>query len=249
MSTAVMKRATLPGAAKAKAGSEIKSKAKAGGEISSPDKVVEAINKGILTRRFGPGHRLVEADLANSLNVSRGTVREAIKKLAAQGVVRLSPHRGAMIRPLSRQEAEQLVLVLEVLCGLAARLAAANIGKGDAHGRFKAASDLLTQASLEMGTEQFLANRASYYAVMLEIADNPELNRLMPVPQIHLFRSQFQSFLQPKDIADMQREYVEIGAAVLAGDELVAESRMRKHMKRTRDRLVVIGEDAFDQQY
>lgn len=239
MSTAVLKKASTSAVPKYKAD----------GEISSPDKVVEAINKGIMTRRFGPGHRLVEADLANSLNVSRGTVREAIKKLAAQGVVRLSPHRGAMIRPLSRHEAEKLVLVLEVLCGLAARLAADNIETGDARKRFKAASDLLTTASLGRGPEQFLANRAHYYAVMLDISDNLELNRLMPVPQIHLFRSQFQAFLQPKDVADMQREYREIGIAVLEGKGVIAETRMRKHMRRTLDRLEVVDEDAFDQQY
>jgi DNA-binding GntR family transcriptional regulator len=222
---------------------------KATREISSPDKVVEAINKGILTRRFGAGHRLVEADLASSLNVSRGTVREALKKLAAQGVVRLSPHRGADIRPLSRAEAEKLVVVLEVLCGLAARLAANNIGHAINKSRFKTVSELLTGTSVDMGSEQFLANRAHYYAVILDIADNQELNRLMPVPQIHLFRSQFQSFLRPKDIADMRKEYTEISEAILQGNATLAETRMRKHMKKTLDRLIVIGEEAFDPSY
>ena len=218
-------------------------------ETSSPDMVVEAINKGIMSRRFGPGHRLVEADLANSVGVSRGTVREALKKLAAQGVVRISRHRGAAIRPLSREEAEKLVVVLEVLCGLAARLAAMNIAKGDARKRFKAVSKLLTKSTAGESSEQFLANRTYYYAVMFEIADNSELQRLMPVPQIHLFRSQFQSFLARKDVADMQREYVEISEAILEGKDAVAESRMRKHMRKTLDRLVGIGDAAFDQSY
>jgi DNA-binding GntR family transcriptional regulator len=238
-----------PTVVKEKPGKTAVAARKSAGEISSPDKVVEAINKGILTRRFGPGHRLVEADLANSLNVSRGTVREALKKLAAQGVVRISPHRGAAIRPLSRHEAEKLVEVLEVLCGLAARLAASNMGDGKARERFKTASDALTQTQVGTGSEQFLANRAHYYAVMLDIADNPELNRLMPVPQIHLFRSQFQSFLQPKDVADMQKEYGEISDAVLAGKDALAETRMRKHMRKTLDRLVAVSDDAFDQNY
>ena len=222
---------------------------KASSDISSPDKVVEAINRGIMSRRFGPGHRLVEADLANSLDVSRGTVREAFKKLAAQGVLRLSRHRGASIRPFSREEAVNLVMVLEVLCGLAARLAATNIGKGDARTRFTKASDLLIRSPSGATSEQFPANRAYYYAIMLEIAENPELNRLMPVAQIHLFRSQFQSFLKPRDFADMLKEYVEISKAILEGKEALAETRMRKHMRKTLGRLVVIGEDAFDQSY
>ena len=228
----------------ASAGSKAPSSSRA---VSSPDKVVDAITKGILARRFGVGHRLVEADLANSLNVSRGTVREALKKLAAQGVVRLSPHRGASIRPLSRLEAQHLVVVLEVLCGLAARLAAQNIGQNKARERFKAVADLLNDS--ETGPEQFLAHRANYYGVILALADNAELNRLMPVSQIHLFRSQFQSYLRPKDIRDMQKEYVAVSEAILEGNAAVAESRMRKHMLKTLDRMVAMTEEAFNQDY
>ena len=47
------------------------------------------------------------------------------------GVVELIPHRGALIRALTRSDAEDLLQVLEVLCGLAARLAAVRIGMGD----------------------------------------------------------------------------------------------------------------------
>lgn len=228
----------------ASAGSKAPSSSRA---VSSPDKVVDAITKGILARRFGVGHRLVEADLANSLNVSRGTVREALKKLAAQGVVRLSPHRGASIRPLSRLEAQHLVVVLEVLCGLAARLAAQNIGQNKARERFKAVADLLNDS--ETGPEQFLAHRANYYGVILALADNAELNRLMPVSQIHLFRSQFQSYLRPKDIRDMQKEYIAVSEAILEGNAAVAETRMRKHMLKTLDRMVAMTEEAFNQDY
>ncbi len=222
-------------------------KADATSPISSPDKVVEAINRGILQRRYPPGYRLVEADLARSLNVGRGTVREALKKLAAQGVVRISPNRGASIRPLNRDEAKNLISVLEVLCGLAARLAAQRIDEPGARKRFKAASELLTNTPLSPTSESFLTNRSEYYAVLLDLAGNPELDRLMPIPQIHLFRSQFQSYLSLKDLQDMRKEYVEISAAVLQAKATVAEARMKRHIHQTLDRLASIGEEAFDQ--
>lgn len=217
-------------------------------DVSSPDKVVEAINRGIMSRRYGPGHRLVEADLASSLSVSRGTIREALKKLAAQGVVRLIPHRGAAIRPLSRDEAVKLLQVLEVLCGLAARLAAENIDEGDARRRFAAAAELLSPTTMQLSPEQFLANRGHYYVAMFDIADNAELNRLMPISQIHLFRSQFQQYLGLRDLSAMQKEYREISEAVLAGHGAVAEARMRKHMRRTLDRIEEVGDNAFGPQ-
>src|SRR6202043_3382806 len=52
---------------------------------SSPDKVVAAITEGVLRRRYVPGQRLIEADLTHEFKVSRGTIREALKKLAAGG--------------------------------------------------------------------------------------------------------------------------------------------------------------------
>jgi DNA-binding GntR family transcriptional regulator len=224
-------------------------KPKASRPLSSPDKVVAAISAGILARRFGPGHRLVEADLSSHYKVSRGTVREALKKLAAQGVVVLSPHRGASIRPLSRREAEHLLLVLEVLCGLAARLAAENVARGSARERMAAAVDALTCLDPESGAEQFMADRAIYYRVMLDIADNAELGRVMPLPQIALLRSQYHGFLQPKDVRDMRREYREIGDAILSGDAAQAERRMCKHLRRTRERLLMVDEDAFNSNF
>src|ERR1700722_14737920 len=97
------------------------------GRVSSPDRVVEAITDGIRAGRFVPGQRLLEADLTHDLSVSRGPVREALKRLAAEGIVTLTRHRGAYIRALQREEAKKILLVLEVLTGLAASLAAHEI--------------------------------------------------------------------------------------------------------------------------
>src|ERR1700677_4954504 len=95
--------------------------------LSSPDRIVETITDSIRAGRFVPGQRLVEGDLTHSLGVSRGPVREAMKRLAAEGVITLTPHRGAYIRALQRGEAKQLLTVMEVLTGLAANLAAQQI--------------------------------------------------------------------------------------------------------------------------
>jgi len=223
-----------------------KPRGKAQAALSSPDKVVAAINRGIMTRRYGPGHRLIEADLTASLNVSRTTIREALKQLAVQGLVRINPHRGAEIRPLSRLEAENLMQVLEVLCGLAARLAAARIHEhDDKRQRFVRAAEALSAEPADLTNDQFLAARGVYYEVMFAIAQNPELSRLMPVAQIHLFRNQLQRYLKPRDMVDMRKEYRKISDAILSGNADLAETRMRRHMKRTIDRIDAIDTEAF----
>ena len=64
---------------------------------SSPDNVANYVLEGIKSGRFVPGQRLIEADLSENLYTSRGPIREAFKRLAAEGVLTLVPHRGAYV--------------------------------------------------------------------------------------------------------------------------------------------------------
>ncbi|MFN8835249.1 MAG: GntR family transcriptional regulator [Betaproteobacteria bacterium] len=212
---------------------------------SVPDKVVDAVNEGILRRRFSAGQRLVEADLVQELGVSRGTVREALKKLSAAGVVRLEPHRGAFIRSLTRGDAAQLLLVLEALCGLAARLAAGAMDDAGHRRRFARTAEAILSFESNPEGAAFLTERARFYQTMLEIAGNRELERVMPLPHIHLFRTQFHGMLSHRDLRETIREYQEICEAILAGNARLAEQRMCRHIRRTGERIQRLPDSAF----
>lgn len=205
---------------------------------STPDRVADAISKGILMRRFTVGQRLVEADLTRDLGVSRSTVREALRILASSGVVDLTPHRGAVIRSLTREDAASLLGVLEVLSGLAARLAAANIHREGNAKRFEAAAQKLVSARTPEALDRVLDERANYYKVMFEIADSSELDRVLPQARAHLFRAQFYHSLSTADLKAMVAEYRAITDAILEGDEAKAESRMRRHLQKSGERTL-----------
>lgn len=212
---------------------------------SFPDKVVKAVSEGILRRRYAVGQRLVESDLTHELGVSRGTVREALKKLSAAGIVRLEPHRGAFVRSLSRRDARDLLLVLEVLCGLAARLAAEAIDAGTNRKRFLKATESILAYRDSVHLAGFLEERGRFYQTMLDIAGNAELDRVMPVPHIHLFRAQFHGVLPDRDLRETVREYQDICEAILAGDGKLAETRMCRHIRKTGDRIMRLPDSAF----
>ena len=205
---------------------------------STPDRVADAISKGILLRRYTVGQRLIEADLTRDLGVSRSTVREALRILASSGVVELMPHRGAVIRALTREDAESLLGVLEVLSGLAARLAAANIHLDGNARRFEAAAKKLIGANTPGALDRVLDERANYYKVMFEIADSTELDRVLPQARAHLFRAQFYHSLTSSDLKAMVAEYRAITAAILEGDQAKAEKRMRLHLQKTGERTL-----------
>ncbi len=77
----------------------------------------------IARRELPPGARLIPADIAAELGVSRGPVREAIAELIAQGLVEQSPRHAAYVRGLSAKDISQLSLLRGELEALAVRLA------------------------------------------------------------------------------------------------------------------------------
>lgn len=206
--------------------------------LSSPERVAASVTKGVLRRTYVVGQRLVEADLTAELGVSRSTVREALKILAANGVVEIVPHRGALIRGLTLADAESLLSVLEVLTGLAARSAAENIGEGQNRQLFSLAAKPLIEARPTNELDRILDERARFYQTMMEIADNSELNRAMPMPRAHLFRTQFYAALTKADLRAMVAEYRNLSAAILAGDGAKAEMHARRHIRKTGERTL-----------
>jgi len=207
-------------------------------DASSPERVARVVVRQILRRELEPGGRLSEAALTRSLGVSRSTVREALRLLSASGVVELTPYRGAFIRLLTPEDSSALVDVMEVLAGLAARLAARHIDRPGNRADFESVATVLCAPHAREDLAKVLDERLDFYSTMFRIAGNAELDRAMPLPRAHLFRTQFYRYLTEMDLRAMIREYRDVADAILAGDEDRAETRMRRHIRRTGERTI-----------
>jgi DNA-binding GntR family transcriptional regulator len=215
-------------------------------KISSSDRVVEAIANGIHSSRYVPGQKLIEADLTHTLGVSRGPVREAFKRLHAEGVVTLTRHRGAYIRALNREEADELMVVLEGLTGLMARLAAEAVNKNDNAERLRHAHEWLDAFKGDGGRDiAFMDKRRQFYDTLLKIGGNEQLARILPTMLIHLLRMQIQPFFTENDRHKQLDEYAAITEAVLSGDPQLSERSMRRHFRRTRTTMSNMPDEAF----
>jgi len=91
--------------------------------------VYKFLRKAVFSGYFQPGERLIEASLAEKLNVSRTPLREAIKRLETEGLVKIIPNKGAAVLKSSPEEIEEMYFIAAVLEGLAAYLAVENISK------------------------------------------------------------------------------------------------------------------------
>lgn len=212
---------------------------------SSPDVVVDAILSGIRSGRLVPGQRLVEADLTHSLSISRGPVREALKRLSAEGIITLSQNRGAYVRSLTRKEVSDLLRVVEVATGLVARLAAETMRTGKFRDEFSRAGDELLAFEVLGDTAEFMDRRRAFWDVLIRASDNVELSRIMPLMQIHLLRLQFQTHLTEQDRRKQFQEYRAMIAAVLSGNGPRAERITRIHIRRTRISISRLPPEAF----
>ncbi|MBI5263423.1 MAG: GntR family transcriptional regulator [Bradyrhizobium sp.] len=202
--------------------------------MTQVDQAVQAINLGILEGRYAPGQRLIETELTREIGVSRNTLRAALRRLAADGLVQIEDFRGAMVARPSRKEMRDLFEVREALEGLAARRSATNIIRPGLRQRAEAVGrPLLVSRKLTPKPEEHLWENRQFHDLILELADNTHLGRvldqlLMPVFQRAFFRV-YDASLYRKSVSDHRL----ILNAVLAGDGPAAEDAMRAHVRWT----------------
>jgi DNA-binding GntR family transcriptional regulator len=213
---------------------------------SSCDRVVDSVTRGILSGRYVAGQKLIEADLTGELGVSRGPVREALKRLSAEGIVALTPHRGAYIRALGRTEISDLLVVVEVLCGLMVRLAAEAIAGNAETPEIRSAYERLSL--FKEGRESaldLLDQRRHFYDTLITVGGNEQLQTVMPTMRLHLLRQQVQAFQTPADRQRRVDEYAAVTRAVLKGDGKTAERKIREHIRRMRGVIADMPDGAF----
>ena len=137
-----------------------------------------AIRERIMTVDLKPGQRLVERDLAADLAVSRIPLREALRMLAAEGLILLIPGKGALVAPFGPEDVTHLFDVREVLESLAAQLAATRATAES----IKPLNDCLDQsrAAIAAGdTQGIAAANAAFHAEVVALAGNPLLSSIM----------------------------------------------------------------------
>lgn len=95
------------------------------------ERVFEHLRDEILSGALEPGSELLEVPVASALGISRGPLREALGRLAAEGLVTITPRRGAVVTKLTSAEFIEAYQVREALESLAVRLAVPRLSDAD----------------------------------------------------------------------------------------------------------------------
>ena len=121
-----------------------------------PELLAEALESAIVFGELVPGGRIIEEEIAARYDVSRSPVRDALRRLQADGLVVRVDHRGARVTPISRADLDEVYLCRIELEGLAALQAAR---------RWVAPGDVVFREKLAAMREAFEANDIKAYFV------------------------------------------------------------------------------------
>lgn len=91
--------------------------------LSAAEQIAERISQDVLAGILKPGDRIIEQEIADSFQVSRGPVRDAIRILEREGVVEVLPRRGAQVTLLTVKEVDDIFAIRGALSALAVSLA------------------------------------------------------------------------------------------------------------------------------
>ena len=190
------------------------------------EQTCEILRERIRTGELPPGTRLRQETLAEELGISRTPLREAMRLLAADGLVELEPNRGAVVTALSREAQVRFWEARLALEPAAARLGA-EVRNREAL-KAMAAAIAEQRAGADGG---FAANRAFHLAVV-HSAGNPHLYRFAESLWVQAVGSVI--FDAQTEDAQMAKSYAEPHQAILdaitAGDAELAERLTREHI-------------------
>ena len=156
----------------------------------------DTLRTAIITAQLQPNERLVESDLIRRLSVSRSAVRTALVRLAQEGLVEHEPNRGAKVRLVDEREAAEILESRMVLEALAARSAAAKATPA----QIKELRGIIKQMRAALDASDLLGAsdiNPKLHRLILEIADNRTVTRLVSTLSSQLVRFQYRTILVP----------------------------------------------------
>lgn len=194
------------------------------------EQLLSNLRGAIFNRTFAPGQRLVERELCELTGVSRTSIREALRQLEAEGLVKILPHRGPIVARISTQEAAELYEVRAVLEALGAQLFTTR-ATTEQIDQLAAIIDRIEAADPAEGPTNLLALKDEFYTILMAGADNAMLLSVLESLRARVTHLRGTSLHRPgrsRDTADELRVLVD---AIRRGDADAAWSAARHHVQ------------------
>ncbi len=204
---------------------------------TTQESVVDHLRTLILRRQLKPGERLVQCDLAEELGVSRTPIREALHKLATEGLVSISAYKGASVADFSLVELEEIYNVRIALEGYATYLATQHITEEE----LQQMEDLLQQtveALQQTDHTRLLELNRKFHIILYKASRQRRLYEqiINHLDLSELYRRMY--FIVEHLHADTVAEHKELLEILRQGDPERAEQHTRINLQQTASTLI-----------
>lgn len=204
---------------------------------SAEEAVTEALRNSIHLGQLKPGQKLSQSDLAEQLGVSRIPLRDALRRLESEYLVKIDGRRGTWVSELSPDEIREMYeirLVFEERC---TRYAVKNMSDEDLKEIIELL-DLMEESEVGQAERGFTARR-DFYARLYECANRPLMRE-----QILLLRDNVSRYHRLNNLGHAHDAHTKFREAILARDAKSAAMILVQHLKEARDDLLARLEDA-----
>jgi DNA-binding GntR family transcriptional regulator len=200
------------------------------------DVLVERIEAAIVGGDLQPGSKLSEQGLAVSLGVSRGPLREAIRRLEGRKLLERTPNIGVRVARLSLKDLHEVLQIREALEGMACGLAAKRMTEAELKGLADLLDQHQQQRSVQEGTGYYQESKDfDFHFRIVKGSRNERLIQMLCEDLYYLLRVyRYKSSTKPGRAMKALREHKEIVAALVRRDPVAAEQKMRQHVSNAR---------------
>tara|TARA_B100001540_G_scaffold259960_1_gene238497 strand:+ start:3312 stop:4007 length:696 start_codon:yes stop_codon:yes gene_type:complete len=213
---------------------------------STVEQICIAIENGIIGGQFIAGQRLTEAALTKQLGVSRGPLREALRRLETTGLIVMQANRGAMVRKLSRKDITDRFQLRAVLEGHAAARVTARLDEPGVRDIMSTLWHEIDSLQQGRGSRSFIEHNNTLHKALILHCGNALLAQQwqqLLVPMLYF------SFLRNPDLLDIAQsldEHRQIIEAIVTGDETRAEKAAQDHILRSHHKIQLLPDAEFD---
>lgn len=216
---------------------------RSGGRLLNADRAYAEVKRRILDNEMPAGFQILEQELAQLLKMSRTPVREAMIRLAEEGMVEIRPRHGMRVLPVSADDMREIYQILIALEASAAELVAERGLSEDQLGRLRSAVSGMNTALGEARLADWAAADERFHRLLVEYCGNGRLQALVGTFWDQSHRARMATLrLRPKP-TESNTDHAALVEAIARRDPEAARRIHRQHRIRTGRMLVAVLEE------
>jgi len=193
-------------------------------------RVFSQLRNDILNGKYQPGDSLIELKLCDELGVSRTPVREALKQLELEGLVRVIPHKGVIVTGISSQDIEDIYTIRMLIEGLAARWATEKITDEEL-AELKEAVELEEFYTNKNDVNHMLKFDSKFHEIIFKASKSKPLMHTLSTFHHYVQKARNISLGSPGRAREALEEHKAILQAIIDKDPDRAEKLTTQHVK------------------